>query len=166
MKQFSPRAKKPLFFLAIILSGLIAETLMVPSAHGVNANLKQEILPLDCVFDTVNDGSNTIIYLTPIECGIPIDGPKEPTSEPTVTIVSTETTRIFQIPLLLRNTIVTVPGGSQQLITRLYNEQVTTIQEPQALQTPMTQTSNPVPLVIIGIGIVAIVLILILILLF
>ena len=166
MMQFSTRAKKPLLYLVILLSAIITQSLTTPSVHGVNATLKQEILPLDCVFDTVNDGSNTIIYLTPIECGVPIKGAKEPISEPTVTIISTETTRIFQIPLLLRNTVITVPGGSHQVITRLYNEQVTTIQEPRALQTPVTQTSNPVPLVIAGIGIMAIILVLVIILLF
>jgi hypothetical protein len=30
---------------------------------------KQQILPFDCVFETVNDGSGTINYLTPAECG-------------------------------------------------------------------------------------------------
>ena len=35
-----------------------------------NLTFKQQILPLDCVFEQVNDGLGTIQYLTPETCGV------------------------------------------------------------------------------------------------
>jgi hypothetical protein len=39
-------------------------------AQAAQPTLKQQILPLECVFETVNDGLGTIHYLTPTECGV------------------------------------------------------------------------------------------------
>ena len=58
------------FFLATLLVGTFGG-----SALAETSKLKQQILPLDCVFQTVNDGSGTLIYLTPTECGQVITPP-------------------------------------------------------------------------------------------
>ncbi len=80
--------------IAIFLAGfpLLA---FAPSAQAINGNLRQQILPLECIFQVVNDGSNTIIYITPDECGVvvppdPVD-PIDPI-EPIPTIPGVEGT--------------------------------------------------------------------------
>ncbi len=60
--------------LALLLAGfpLLAFS---PPASAVHGSLKQQILPLECIFQIVNDGSNTIVYITPEECGVVIPPP-------------------------------------------------------------------------------------------
>ena len=62
--------------LSIIVLCLICGSIH-RSASAQQATLRQQILPLDCVFETINDGLGTIHYLTPTECGqvIPPDNP-------------------------------------------------------------------------------------------
>jgi hypothetical protein len=47
---------------------------------AATATFSQNILPLDCLFETVNDGTNTIHYLTPAQCGQIINIPNIPSS--------------------------------------------------------------------------------------
>lgn len=45
---------------------------------GSSSDVTVQILPLNCVFETLNDGSNTIQFITPAECGVvspPVTGP-------------------------------------------------------------------------------------------
>jgi hypothetical protein len=58
--------RKLLLFTALCISTLALFGGRVSAEH---TTLKQQILPIDCVFETVNDGSGTIHYLTPAECG-------------------------------------------------------------------------------------------------
>lgn len=53
------------------------------SIHAVQPNLEVKILPIDCIFDIIDDGSNRITYLTPKECGVLVDDPIQtpPTTE-------------------------------------------------------------------------------------
>lgn len=55
--------------LAVItLTGL---TLALPAtAYAAGDQLHQKILPLNCVFEEVNDGLGSLYYLTPQECGV------------------------------------------------------------------------------------------------
>jgi hypothetical protein len=46
-------------------------------AYAEQATFKQQILPIDCVFETVNDGLGTLHYLTPAECGQQVDDPND-----------------------------------------------------------------------------------------
>lgn len=73
---------KKLFFIS--LAGLLAAfplAVFAPtSSRAVDGNFQQRILPLECVFEVVNDGSNTITYLTPEACGIII--PPDPDPDP------------------------------------------------------------------------------------
>ena len=58
--------------LLLTLSFLAALSLLFyPSAYASKSpELKLSILPIDCVFETINDGKNTINYITPKECGV------------------------------------------------------------------------------------------------
>lgn len=51
--------------MAVIGAGLWPLTV-----HAETTNFTQRILPLNCVFETVNDGTGTVRYLTPTECGV------------------------------------------------------------------------------------------------
>jgi hypothetical protein len=59
------------FHLSMLV--LIGLSLGLTFASKVNASSNTEarlkILPLECVFETVNDGTNDIIYITPEACG-------------------------------------------------------------------------------------------------
>jgi hypothetical protein len=72
------------FFIPLL--GLLVFATVSGQASAEHATLKQQILPIDCVFETVNDGSGTIHYLTPAECGQIIpptdDGDNKPTPKP------------------------------------------------------------------------------------
>jgi hypothetical protein len=65
------RPLSKLFKIAMAV-GVTAGTgaLLLPSvAHAETTNFTQQILPLNCVFETVNNGTGTIHYLTPAACG-------------------------------------------------------------------------------------------------
>jgi len=51
---------------------MIAGVAIIDAASVVAAgtSLQQKILPMNCVFETVNDGTSTLRYLTPAECGV------------------------------------------------------------------------------------------------
>ena len=69
-------------YAALALALCLSVLLSLFSQHNTyakNAELTQQILPLNCIFQIVNDGASTIIYLTPEECGqIPEPEPEEP----------------------------------------------------------------------------------------
>ncbi len=55
---------------------------LVPSAHASSrVRMKQLIVPLNCLFDEVNDGSGAVVYLTPETCGTLVR-PQQPTPTP------------------------------------------------------------------------------------
>lgn len=72
-----------------LIFGLVLLPFMANSpAHAEHATFKQQILPLNCVFEVVNVGLGTIKYLTPEECGQIItppntDKPSQPATDPT-----------------------------------------------------------------------------------
>lgn len=62
----------------------------VTASHSLaeDTTFTQKILPLDCVFETVNDGTGTLHYLTPAQCGIIIGTP--PDTSGTITNTPTQ----------------------------------------------------------------------------
>lgn len=63
------------FFLAAFPLLVFTDT-----ASATSAQIGQRIFPLECVFQIVNDGSNTVIFITPEECGVII--PPDPDPDP------------------------------------------------------------------------------------
>jgi hypothetical protein len=55
--------------LTITTVGLALAICFSTTAYAESATFKQQILPLNCVFEEVNDGLGTLLYLTPAECG-------------------------------------------------------------------------------------------------
>lgn len=86
----------------------------VPGAGAVSGNISQQILPLECVFEIVNDGSNTIVYLTPEECGVVIP-PNPPVDPVDPTIPPTTPSEPVRQPTIIEtgNGIVVIPGTVQ-----------------------------------------------------
>ena len=79
----------------ILTSTLITVIGFTQTTYAVPASLKQQILPLDCVFQVINDGSNTVVYLTPAQCGQIIDIPPTTGGEtPIPTPIPTVFTRV------------------------------------------------------------------------
>lgn len=71
---------RSLLLTFLTLTGVFNLLLLGPAASAVPAKATQQIFPLDCVFEIVNDGTGTIIYHTPEECSkIP---PPDPDPEP------------------------------------------------------------------------------------
>lgn len=66
---------------------------VVTKAHAESTTLSQRILPLNCIFETVNDGTGTIHFLTPEACGVLLP-PAPPIVEPTVLQPSDNTSGI------------------------------------------------------------------------
>jgi hypothetical protein len=83
-----------------------------------NATLKQQILPLDCIFEEVNDGLGTIHYLTPEACGVIIPPTVEPTLPP-------------------------APSGSGQITPQLMPVLGRTPARNSVYRSPTTSQSNP-----------------------
>lgn len=44
---------------------------------AADTTFTQKILPMDCVFETVNDGTGTLYYVTPEACGVVVNQPPE-----------------------------------------------------------------------------------------
>lgn len=61
-------------FYAISASFIII-TLSTSWASAANTSLTQKILPLNCVFQIINDGTGTIYYITPRACGVVMPTP-------------------------------------------------------------------------------------------
>ena len=75
--------KKTMLVLTATLLATFPLGVFLPSnASATDGDIYQRILPLECVFQIVNDGSNTIIYVTPEECGVVIPPDPDPEPEP------------------------------------------------------------------------------------
>lgn len=99
--------------IASITLAFLPLLVFVPGAGAINGNISQQILPLECVFEIVNDGSNTIIYLTPEECGVVI--PPEPPVDPTDPTPPTTPGEPTRQPTVVDtgNGIIVIPGTIQ-----------------------------------------------------
>lgn len=65
----------------LALASLIV--VMPATVYAANDQLRQKILPLNCVFEEVNDGLGSLYYLTPEECGVVVQPPQTvPQSSP------------------------------------------------------------------------------------
>lgn len=69
------------------------------SSAAIDGSLRQQILPLNCIFQTVNDGTGLLFYVTPEECGVVV--PPEPV-DPTPGIIPT-------IPVVRQNEQLPAP---------------------------------------------------------
>lgn len=58
-----------------LLVGAPAAVMRAAPAFAVNATFGQKILPLDCVFTTINAGTGQLYYVTPQACGIFVPPP-------------------------------------------------------------------------------------------
>ncbi len=84
-----------------------------------NTDLKVQILPLDCLFEVVNDGSNTIHYLTPAECGQLTPPPPNPAPAPINPITNqppSSTTNSFSQANVVQDTAPTIVDNGVQII--------------------------------------------------
>lgn len=67
---------EPRAIMAALLLAAFPLMAFAPNSAAVNGKLNQNIYPLDCVFQEVNDGTGAVIFVTPQECGVitpPID---------------------------------------------------------------------------------------------
>lgn len=56
---------------------MLSITVYSPPVYAGESNFSQKILPLDCVFETVDAGTGTLRYITPAECGQIIPVPSD-----------------------------------------------------------------------------------------
>lgn len=56
--------------ISLALAGFVI--VMPATVYAANDQLRQKILPLNCVFEEVNDGLGSLYYLTPEACGVVI----------------------------------------------------------------------------------------------
>jgi hypothetical protein len=112
--------KRPIIAILVASSALTAVLLMCPfaGAQATTTNFSQKILPLDCIFQEVNDGTGTLIYLTPEECGVILTPPP----------ASSQTTDTYQQPT------------SHPVYLRITNPIQQSTAEQLLLQTPNTGT--------------------------
>ena len=96
-----------------MLANLIAT--IATGSTAAATTFGQRILPMDCVFETINDGTGTLHYLTPAACGVVVTpSPSEPdipilspqpnlnfstgTASPTTPIPAHSNTSTVQLP--------------------------------------------------------------------
>ncbi len=151
---------------------------LTPPVQAVDTTLKQRILPLDCVFEIVNDGSNSIVYITPEACGVVVDphvpnpDPTDPSPTPTptspaspvVTIVQTGTRTVYQIPLIIGKKPYT---GAPANVTSLPFQPIAVVEGAQLENPPTAQQEvvDTVPGLLAVITIAAVIIVSILLLL-
>ena len=138
------------------------------SARAVNGTLKQQILPLDCVYQIVNDGTGTIVYLTPSECGVlpqpTVNMPSIPATpttggEQVITIVDSGSA-IFEIPFVpvSSNPTNTTPSNAVVAgVQFLPHESLTDVDDNKTQTSRAAESSTisvyvPVPIAIMGIS--------------
>ena len=79
--------------LVLFLTGLI---MAVPApVFARDTELEQKILPMNCVFEEVNDGLGSLYYLTPKECGIITPPPSAPGPSSNPVFVQTPLTQSY-----------------------------------------------------------------------
>lgn len=60
----------PLIILLFIIG-------LTSSVAAVNTTFSQKILPLDCIFTTINAGTGELYYVTPVACGVAVTQPPQ-----------------------------------------------------------------------------------------
>lgn len=78
---------KKLALLFLLAGSVFLLASSTSSLYALSSSLKQQILPQNCIFQTVNDGTGTLFYVTPEECGVII--PPVVSSRPTISPVLT-----------------------------------------------------------------------------
>lgn len=91
----------------------IAPTALAAKPPKDSAKFTQKILPLNCQFQTINDGMNTIVYLTPSLCNHPVvpNPSKKPATSPgqSNSAISTNINTSAGQPVSNSGPIITVP---------------------------------------------------------
>lgn len=59
-----------MLFIALVVAALTTVT-----ARAADSTFRLQVLPINCLFEVVSDGSNQIVYLTPEECGQLVKNP-------------------------------------------------------------------------------------------
>lgn len=72
-------------FASLTLVGLLMLCFVPTVAASTRVRMKQLIVPLNCLFDEVNDGSGAVVYLTPETCGTLVR-PQQAASQPSATV--------------------------------------------------------------------------------
>jgi hypothetical protein len=72
----------------LVIAWLVGGLWVAAPVFAASAAFGQKILPLNCVFEQVNDGTGTIIYLTPAACGQVITPPPSGNAPDSVTIAA------------------------------------------------------------------------------
>jgi hypothetical protein len=73
-------------FLLIMAGVLVLAIGFGATVDAESTTFKQQILPLNCVFEDINDGLGTLHYLTPAECGQIIPPPPPVDTGPSDTV--------------------------------------------------------------------------------
>lgn len=125
----------------IIVVALLAASTITSSLYAISGTLKQQILPQNCIFQTVNDGTGTLFYVTPALCGviIPPVTPNPPITSPGFT------PRIFTPPT--QKTTPTRSTGSNAVLNFGYPWQpiANSTAEPSE-SNHVTNKSSPIPI--------------------
>jgi hypothetical protein len=88
--------------LALLVGFLIGFQVWTPSfvRAASQSKLKLQVVPMNCQFEVVNDGSNDIVYLTPAECGQAVPTPDNPgqATDPDTTVPLFAEPTLFDLP--------------------------------------------------------------------
>lgn len=57
-------------FLAVTTIMVVSGLWLTLPVSAIDTTFSQKILPLNCIFTTINAGTGTLYYLTPTQCGI------------------------------------------------------------------------------------------------
>ena len=163
--------KKYLYF---IVAGLLASfplAVFIPTeSYAAPSSLRQNIFPLDCVFQIVNDGSNTVVYITPDECSVifppdpdpedPVDpvDPTDPTNPvtPNPSTPNTPDGGSFIPPTRIQTGIIQTPGiripSGFEAAQQLPFEPIAVLQSVEEAQVAkgFTATSTVIAAVVVG----------------
>jgi hypothetical protein len=140
-----------------VIGFIILSFMFATPVHATDSQVTQSILPLHCIYQIVNDGSGTIIYLTPVECGriispsppatLPIDttnGTQQPQLVTTVVDTGTQSLQILPfIPIVSQSgsknsTVFTTAGATYQpIITSTLTNKNAVIQTPNVVAPPV-----------------------------
>ena len=132
--------------------------LLVGHSAGLDVTFNQKILPLNCIFETVDAGTGLLYYVTPAECGVlvtPSASNGQPASSQGRVIgpLPFGTTSVGVAP---NSRAILVPGGWQPLAS-LQNGTVGKVQTKNSRDTSATAA---VSLLVVAVAVVAMALLL------
>lgn len=93
------------YYVSALVLSIIALLPHATANAAGTTQLQLKVLPIDCIYEVINDGLNSVVYITPEECGQQIDplpdpqpdGGTAPNDAPSAVVLQQQTPQLPQL---------------------------------------------------------------------